>query len=185
MTLKHLATAVLLLAACQNVNSLSGSMSEEFPLDVSYVNVYRNDQAIQVNFLLNRNIYLDVVARVTVALIIPDGGVNPKDGGVDIPFEGGMDLNVAGEYAPGHPICSVVHAPGGEPVRSLPPVLRGDFHLSGGGDPGQLTSGDFSFVFDDSPLPDGGASPGDIGFGRTLVGNFSAIAIDAGFGPLP
>ncbi len=67
----------------------------------------------------------------------------------------------------------------------MPPVQRGDFHLAGGGDPGQLTSGDFSLVFDDSPLPDGGSTPGDIGFGRTLVGNFSAVAIDAGFGPLP
>jgi hypothetical protein len=177
MRLERLAAAVFVLAACQDVNTLSGSMSEVFPLDVSYVNVYRNDEAIQVNFLRNRGIYLDVVARITVALIIPDGGINPVDGGVDLPIKPGTDLQLAGEYAPGHPICTVVHAPGGEPVRSLPPVQRGDFYLGSGGSPGDLSVGNFSMVFKDTG--------GDIGFGRTLVGNFSALTVDAGFGPLP
>jgi hypothetical protein len=170
-------TVAVLLVSCQDQNTLSGSMQEVFPLDVSYVNVYRNDQAIQVNYLRNRGIYLDVVARVTIALIYPDGGTNPKDGGIDIPFVGGQDINCQGDYAPGHPIATVVHAPGGEPVRSLPPVHLGDFKLSNGGMPGQLTEGDFSFAFEDNG--------GDIGFGRTLVGTFSGVAIDAGFGPLP
>jgi hypothetical protein len=177
MRLERLAAAVILLAACQDVNTLSGSVSEVFPLDVSYVNVYRNDEAIQVTFLRNRGIYLDVVARVTVALIIPDGGINPVDGGVDLPIKPGTDLPLTGEYAPGHPICTVVHAPGGEPVRALPPIQKGDFYLGTGGRPGDETTGNFSMVFQNQG--------GDIGFGRTLVGNFAAVAIDAGFGPLP
>jgi hypothetical protein len=173
----RLTIAVLVLASCQDVNTLGGSMSEVFPLDVSYVNVYRNDEAIQVNFLRNRDIYLDVVVRVTVALIIPDGGTNPQDGGVDLPFLAPSVIDLSGEYALGHPICTVVHSPGGEPTRLLPPVHQGDFALRGGGRPGDLTTGDFSMVFENSG--------GDIGFGRTLVGNFSAVAIDAGFGVLP
>jgi hypothetical protein len=165
------------MTGCLNDNTLSGSMSDVFPLDSSYVEVYKNDEAIQVTFLLNRDIYLDIVARVTVALIIPDGGTNSVDGGVDLPIGPGTTINLAGEYALGHPIATVVHAPGGEPTRSLPPVLHGDFEITGGGQAGEFTSGDFSMVFQDTG--------GDIGFGRTLVGKFSGTAIDAGFGPLP
>jgi hypothetical protein len=172
-----LATALLLGAACLEDNSLSGSMSEVFPLGVSRVEVYKNDEAIQVTYLANRGIYLDVVARVTIALHYPDGGTNSVDGGFLRPLVPGTDLDVAGDYLLGHPIASVVHAPGGEPVRLLPPVQKGDFHVSAGGQPGVMTSGDFSMVFMDTG--------GDIGFGRTLVGRFSGVAVDAGFGPLP
>lgn len=175
---RPLAAAALLLAcACLEDNSLSGSVSEVFPLEVSRVEVYKNDEAIQVTFLRNRNIYLDVVARLTVSLMIPDGGTNPEDGGFLRPLVPGTRIDLRGEYAPGHPIATVVHAPGGEPVRALPPINNGDFALGAGGNPGELTSGDFSMSFKDEG--------GDIGFGRTLAGRFSGIAIDAGFGPLP
>jgi hypothetical protein len=169
--------ALLLLTACLDENSLSGSMSEVFPLGVSRVDIHKNDQGIQVTYLRNRNIYLDVVARVTVALKYRDGGTNPEDGGFYIPLVPGTRIDVAGDYELGHPVCTVVHAPGGEPVRLLPPVQRGDFYVASGGNPGEITSGDFSMVFKDQG--------GDIGFGRTLVGRFSAETIDAGFGPLP
>src|SRR5207244_6493091 len=139
-------------------NSLGGSMSEVFPLEVSAVEVYKNDEAIQITYLRNRNIYLDIVARVTVALKLPDGGTSSVDGGSLRPLVPGTVIDLAGDYELGHPIATVVHAPGGEPVRLLPPVQKGDFHLSGGGVPGTLTSGAFSMVFKDQG--------GDIGFGR-------------------
>ncbi len=175
--MKRLALVVLLTSACLEENSLSGSMSEVFSLDVSRVEIHKNDEAIRVTYLRNRNIYLDVVASVTVSLHIPDGGTNSTDGGTLLPLVPGTRIDLAGEYALGHPRVSVVHAPGGEPPRLLPDVQRGDFFVSHGGNPGEETVGDFSIVFKDTG--------GDIGFGRTLSGRFRAVAIDAGFGPLP
>src|SRR5438270_2887258 len=125
--------ALLLLASCMDENTLSGSASEVFPLEVSRVEIYKNDEAIQVTYLRNRNIYLDIVARVTVSLHYrsdagssPDAGANPEDGGFYIPLKPGTTLDLGGDYVEGHPICTVVHAPGGEPVRLLPPVQKGD-----------------------------------------------------------
>jgi hypothetical protein len=71
--------------------------------------------------------------------------------------------------------ASVTHAPGGEPVRNLPKVARGDLVITEGGQVGTLTSGNFSMLFEQEG--------GDIGFGRTLNGRFSAISRDAGFDP--
>ncbi len=161
----------LLCASCLEDNQLSGSMSEVFPLDVSRVEIHRNEEAIRVTFLRNRNIYLDIVASVTVSLH------EPPDGGTLVTLGPGTALDVSGEYALGHPRVAVVHAPGGEPVRLLPPVQRGDFVIHQGGGIDQETVGDFSMAFKDTG--------GDIGFGRTLNGRFRAVAIDAGFGPLP
>lgn len=174
---------IALLCSCANDNLLQGSASEVFALDVSSVKVYRNDEAIQVSYFRNRGIYLDVVARLTVALKLADGGVDGNgqsvnaDGGTNIDLKPGTRINLAEEYAPGHPRGVVVHAPGGEPARLCPPPKRGDFYLGSGGTPGDLTTGDFSVVFADEG--------GDIAFGRTLTGRFSGVAIDAGFGPLP
>jgi hypothetical protein len=162
--------AVLLLLSCGPDNGLGGSMSEVFPLDVSRVEVARNEQAIQVTYLLNRGLFLDVVARVTVDV----EGVNFVPGK---PVKLGAPDGGTAEYAPGHPRCVVTHAPGGEPVRNLPLVLEGDLTLSHGGQPGTDTSGSFSMRF--------GETEGDIGFNRTLSGTFHAMAIDAGFGELP
>lgn len=175
--MRKLAPLIFLCAACLEDNSLSGSMSEVFRLDVSRVEVHKNDEAIRVTYLRNNGIYLDIVASVTVSLHLPDGGINPADGGTLRPLVPGTRIDLAGEYALGHPMVSVVHQPGNEPVRLLPPVQRGDFFVAGGGNPGEETSGDFSIVFQDMG--------GDIGFGRTLTGRYRGIAIDAGFGPLP
>jgi hypothetical protein len=170
-------SALLLLAACLDDNTLSGSMSEVFPLEVSRVQIAKNDEGLQVTFLRNRNIYLDIVARLTVALEIPDGGLNGVDGGNMRVLKPGVRMDLQGDYALGHPIATVVHQPGGEPVRLLPDVQRGDLYISTGGAVGEFTSGDFSMVFKDTG--------GDIGFGRTLEGKFSGLATDAGFGVLP
>lgn len=159
-----LCVSVLLFASCAAENVLGGSVSEVFPLDVSRVEVYRNEEALQVTYYRNRGVFLDVVVRLAVAL-------------KDVDLKPGTKIVLEGEYAPFHPRTSVTHAPGGEPVRSLPPVQKGELHLTGGGAPETLTSGNFSMLF--------GAEGGDLGGGRTLTGSFSAIAVDAGFGPLP
>jgi len=157
------ASLALLLSGCGD-NLLGGSLSEIFPLDVSRVEVYRNEEALQITYYFNRNVFLDVVVRVSV--YIADQTIKPD-----------ARLDLAGEYAPGHPRTVVAHAPGGEPVRLLPRVHKGDLHIISGGDPGVVTRGDFSMVFENEG--------GDIGFGRTLTGGFSAQTVDAGFGELP
>jgi hypothetical protein len=164
------AAAVALLASCGPDNALGGSVGAVFPLETSRVQVAVNDEALQVTYLLNRGVFLDVVARVSVSL--RDVALRP---GVVVPLGG---LTGDGGVGPA-PVqrCTVTHAPGGEPVRALPPVVRGDLVLRQGGAPGQLTRGDFSMLF--------ASEGGDLGQGRTLSGSFSAVAVDAGFGELP
>ncbi len=156
--------AALFFSSCAVENGLGGSISEVFPLEVSRVEVYRNDEALQVTYYRNRGVFLDVVVRLAVAL-------------KDVDLKPGNKVVLEGEYAPFHPRASVTHAPGGEPVRSLPPVQKGELTLSGGGPVGTVTTGSFSMLF--------AAEGGDLGGGRTLNGSFNAVALDAGFGPLP
>lgn len=161
--------AVLVIAlplwACGGDNQLSGSLSEIFPLDVSRNEVRRNEQAIQVTYLRNRGVFLDVVVRVAVSL-------------EDIEVKPGVVINLAGLTDGGTLRTSVVHAPGGEPVRNLPNVKRGDMIIYEGGAIGEVTKGNFSMLFENEG--------GDLGYGRTLVGRFSGAAVDAGYGePCP
>jgi hypothetical protein len=150
--------------ACAPDNSLSGSLGEVFPLDVSRVEVARNDEALQVTYYFNRGVFLDVVARVSVLMSDVSVVMNAP-----VPLQGEGDGGVLR--------CVVTHAPGGEPVRTLPHIKRGDLTLTHGGHAGELTAGSFSMSFE--------AEGGDLGFGRTLGGTFSATASDAGFGALP
>lgn len=165
---------------CGEENSLAGSISEIFPTDISRVEVRRNEEALQLTYLRNRGVFLDVVARVSVALL------DTVDGGVQVGPDGrlkyldlapGTNLALGGEYLPGQNRTTVAHAPGGEPVRVLPPIKRGDLNIAKGGQIGEVTAGDFSVLF--------GEEGGDLGNGRTMYGNFSANTFDGGFGPLP
>jgi hypothetical protein len=154
----------LLLLSCMPDNGLSGSMSEVFPLDVSRTEIARNDEAIQITYLFNRGVFLDVVVRVSVLMR-----------GVD--FKYGRSISLVGADATGELRCVVTHAPGGESVRDLPPISKGDLIIDEGGQPGEITRGNFSMAFQNTG--------GDVGFGRTLVGTFLGTASDAGFGELP
>lgn len=156
-----LAGIALLASGCASDNSLSGSVSELFPLDVSRVEVRRNTEAFQVSYYSTRGEDIDLVVRVTVATQ-----------GVDI--QPGRKIDLAGEYQPGHLRTTVIHLAWGEPVRNLPPVKSGDLVVSSGGNPGDATRGNFSMSFDQG---------GDIGAGRTLSGTFASTALDGGFGP--
>ncbi|MCC6334540.1 MAG: hypothetical protein IT380_11205 [Myxococcales bacterium] len=158
------ALSSMVLVSCGPENGLGGSLGAVFPLDISKVEIARNLEALQVTYFLNRGVFLDVVARVSVSL----EGVELQPG-VTIPLGGMTDGGIQR--------CTVTHAPGGEPVRTMPPVRRGDLVLRAGGEPGQLTKGDFSVLFE--------SEGGDLGQGRTLYGGFSAEATDAGFGELP
>lgn len=152
------------LWACGGDNSLSGSLSEIIALEVSRMEVRRNDQALQVTYMRNRGVFLDVVARIAIAM----EGIEVKPG---------ARIDLAGTTDGGVLRTSVVHAPGGEPVRNLPPVKRGDLILYEGGNIGEETKGNFSMLFE--------SEGGDLGNGRTLVGRFSGVAADAGYGELP
>ena len=158
------ASAALVVAAigCSGDNSLGGSMSEVFPLQVSFVNILRNDQAFQVSYYNNNGNDVDLVARIVVSL---DGW--DFQSGKDYPLQGFDD---AGSRT------SVLHLAAGSPPEPLPEVSLGDLNLSSGGAVGQSTQGNFSMSF----VADGG-----FGGGRTLYGDFSGQAQDAGFGDGP
>jgi hypothetical protein len=165
MSRKWLPLLASFALSCGPDNGLSGSLSEVFSLEVSKAEFARNNEALQITYTLNRGVFLDVVARVSVAMSDVELRLNapvPLGGEVT---EGGVRR------------CVVTHAPGGEPVRTMPHVKRGDLRLSSGGEPGQLTRGNFSLLFE--------AEGGDVGGGRTLSGTFLATARDAGFGELP
>ncbi len=159
-----LGVALLVGFSCGPDNGLSGSLGQVFPLDISTSNIARNDEALQVTYTLNRGVFLDVVIRISV--LVSDLTIKP---GVTIPLAGSNDAGVLR--------CVVAHAPGGEPVRVLPEIKRGDMVISSGGHVGELTRGSFSVLFQDQG--------GDVGFGRTLTGTFLGTATDAGFGELP
>lgn len=163
-----LAAAVTALAlsasGCGGENSLGGSVSELFPLEVSRVEVQRNDEAFQVSYYRNRGADVDLVLRLSVAL----QGVELKPDG--------KPIDLSGEYAPGHPRATLVHLAGGEPARTLPRIHEGDLRLSAGGAPEEETRGSFSVSFEQE---------GDYGAGRTAYGNFAGLAQDAGFGDPP
>lgn len=150
---------VVAVVACAGDNSLSGSMSEVFPLQVSFVNILRNDQAFQVSYYNNVGIDVDLVAQLTVSL----DGWNFQ-AGHDFPLQGFDDAGFR---------ATVLHLAAGSPPQPLPQVSLGDLQLNSGGNVGQYTQGNFSMSF----VADGG-----FGGGRTLQGNFSGHAQDAGFG---
>ena len=152
------ALALALAGGCGGDNTLWGSVSELFSLQVSRVEILRNGVALHLRYYLNRATEVDLVARVTVAT-------------PGVVFDGGGRLKLEGEYAPGHPTTTAIHLAGGEPTRALPWVKKGDLVVSAGGEVGDLTRGNFSMSFAD----------GDFGGGRTLYGNFSGVAKDAGF----
>ena len=141
-------------------NELGGSISELFPLEVSRVDVLRNEHALQISYYRNHGAEVDLVLRLTVAL-------------QDLEVKPGAKLDLAGEYAPGHPRTTVVHIGSGEPTRHFPRVQHGDLTIDEGGNVGEPTRGDFSLSFEQS---------GEFGSGRTAFGGFNGTAQDAGFG---
>ncbi len=162
---RHLALLGLVaLSACGADNSLGGSLGEVIPLDISRSDVYRNDEALQITYYRTRGVFYDVVVRISVAL-------------KDVTIKPGARIALGGDATEGHPRTSVATAPGGEPSRSLPRVKRGDLFITSGGQAGGVTQGNFSMLFE--------STGGDLGYDRTLLGNFSAMTVDAGFGPLP
>ncbi|WIG95316.1 hypothetical protein [Myxococcus sp. SDU36] len=152
------------LAACGLAdNSLGGSVSELFPLEVSRVEVLRNAEAFQVSYYRNNDLDVDLVVRLTVSTE-----------GLDL--RPGTKVNLAGTTPSGQARATVVHLNAGEPARVFGPVNKGDLQLESGGNPGEPTRGDFSMSF----------SRGDgYGAGRNLEGTFSVVAQDASFGPEP
>jgi len=149
------------VVACGGENSLGGSVDALFPLQVSFVQILRNEEAFQVGYYNNREHDIDLVAQVTVALF-------------GITLQPGQTVDLAGEYAPGHPRTTIVHAAADEAPRVLPGISRGDLVLGQGGNPDEWTQGNFSVGF---------AQGSEYGAGRTLYGNFVGTARDAGFEP--
>ena len=160
----YLAVAVCgALVGCGGDNSLSGSVGDLFPLEVSRVEVQRNAEALQVSYYRSTATDVDLVVRLSVAT----EGLELKPG---------QKVDLAGETPAGHARATVVHLATGEPARVLAPVEKGDLVLDEGGNPGEPTRGDFSMSF----------QKGDgYGSGRSLEGRFTGLAMDAGFGPEP
>lgn len=158
-----LSTFILVAAAMacgQGENSLTGSLSEVFSLDVSTVHVLRNDQAFVVSYEANNGNDIDLVLRFTLALD-------------QLTLKTGQRANLAGLTDGGTLRATFLHNAAGEPARVLPDVSIGEFTLDRGGNPGDDTRGSFSASF---------VSDGSYGSGRAVSGTFHAVAIDAGFG---
>ena len=162
LTLVLLSSVVVAAAvACgQGANSLSGSLSETFDLDVSQVHILRNDEALVVSYEHNAGRDIDLVLRFTLALD-------------QLSLQTGRSVNIAGYTDGGTLRGTFLHNAAGEPARVLPDVSIGEFTLDKGGNPGDDTSGSFSASF---------VSDGSYGSGRAVSGTFSGIALDAGYG---
>jgi len=155
------ATAVAASLACgKGDNSLDGSLSEVFDLDVSTVHVLRNDDALVVSYEHNAGRDIDLVLRFTLALD-------------QMPLQTGRTVNIAGSTDAGTLRATFLHNAAGEPARVLPDVSIGEFTLDQGGNPGDDTKGSFSASF---------VTDGSYGGGRAVSGGFHAIALDGGYG---
>lgn len=151
---------VVSLACGQGDNSLSGSLSEVFDLDVSTVHVIRNDEALVVSYEHNAGRDIDLVLRFTLALD-------------QLPMQNGKSVKLDGFTDGGTLRATFLHNAAGEPARVLPDVSIGEFTLDKGGNPGDDTSGSFSASF---------VSDGTYGSGRAVSGRFHATALDGGYG---
>jgi hypothetical protein len=148
------------LACGQGDNSLTGSLSEVFDLDVSTVHVIRNDEALVVSYEHNAGRDIDLVLRFTLALD-------------QLPMQTGKSVKLDGFTDGGILRATFLHNAAGEPARVLPDVSIGEFTLDKGGNPGDDTSGTFSASF---------VSDGTYGSGRAVSGRFHATALDGGYG---
>ncbi len=155
------AAAIVASLACgKGENSLDGSLSEVFDLDVSTVHVLRNDDALVVSYEHNNGRDIDLVLRFTLALD-------------ELTLQTGRALNIAGTTDGGTLRATFLHNAAGEPARVLPDVSIGEDTLDQGGNPGDDTKGSFSASF---------VSDGSYGSGRGVSGSFHAIALDGGYG---
>ncbi len=153
LALGPLLFAVLLLTRCSGTNSLTGSVSDVFPLDFNSVAVWRNSDAFQVTYYFTEFGNEDIVLQLSVDL-------------TGLAFQGGATVDLASLTPSGAPRAVVTHLSHGEAVTVLPPIEQGSLSLSGGGlIPGQETSGSFSLSF---------VTNGQAGAGRTVLGSFDA-----------
>ena len=148
------------LACGKGDNSLDGSLSEVFDLDVSTVHVLRNDDALVVSYEHNAGRDIDLVLRFTLALD-------------QLALQNGRTINIAGSTDGGTLRATFLHNAAGEPARVLPDVSIGEFTLDTGGNPGDDTRGNFSASF---------VADGSYGSGRAVTGTFHATALDGGYG---
>ena len=150
--MRKLATLLSLLASTGcGVNVLDGSLSEAYDLAFSDVKVQRGQQAMAVTYLAASG--NETVAKLTVDLS-------------GVALSGGGSINLAEDYAPGHPRATVTRAMQNEPVLVLPQIDQGQLSLSAPPDPGNTISGSFHILF---------GQGGDLGAGRTLDGKFTAL----------
>jgi hypothetical protein len=161
LALTFFAAAIAVAAGCgMGDNQLGGSLSEVFPLDVSTVHVIRNDNAFVVSYEANNGHDIDLVLRFALALD-------------ELQFRTGRTIPLQGTTDAGVLRASFVHNAAGEPARILPQVRTGEFELTQGGNPGQVSAGSFSVSF---------VSDGSYGSGRGVTGTFHARTLDGGYG---
>ncbi len=156
-----IAALIAVAAGCgKGDNSLDGSLSEVFDLDVSTVHVLRNDNAFAVSYEANNGRDIDLVLRFTLALD-------------ELQFTKGRTIRLQGTTDGGVNRATLLHNAAGEPARVLPAVRTGEFQLTQGGNPGEVSAGNFSVSF---------VSDGSYGSGRGVTGTFHATTLDGGYG---
>ncbi len=157
---RRLLWALLALPACSSSASLSGSVSEIFPLDFNQSAIFVNSQSFEVDYYLTSAGSEDLVVELTVDT-------------TGLSFQPGVTVDLGSDVGPGQPRATVVHQLAGGPLQVLPPISSGSLSLSGGGAPGQYTTGSFQLAFD--------AQVSQFGNGRTLSGGFAGVAQSAAF----
>lgn len=147
------ATLLLLgLGACTDP-ALDGSISEAFDLSFSSMRIVQSENALQIDYLRSEG------HEVVIRLVVVTEGLDFS-----------KEVQLGGEYRPGHARATVSRAVDGEPVRVLPPVSKGSLKLDHAPEIGKDLGGTFNLSF---------GQGGDVGSGRTLSGRFSA-AVDGG-----
>lgn len=160
-SLAPLALGLLLLPRCGSQSSLSGSLSEVFPLDVNAVTVSANSEAFQVSYLFSQAGNTDLVVQLTVGL-------------AGLTLSPGSTVDLAGALPDGSPRTVVTHQLHGQPTLVLPAIQTGSLSLAAGGQSGQDTRGSFTLAF---------VNDGTVGALRTLSGSFEGTLASAAFPP--
>jgi hypothetical protein len=161
LAIAFIAALIAVVAGCgKGDNSLDGSLSEVFNLDVSTVHVLRNDDAFVVSYEANNGRDINLVLRFTLALD-------------QLQFTKGRTIPLKGTTDGGVLRATLLHNAAGEPARVLPEVSIGEFQLTQGGNPGEVSAGNFSVSF---------VADGSYGSGRGVTGTFHATTLDGGYG---
>ena len=152
---------LLLLTRCSPSNSLSGSVSEIFPLDFNSVVVWVSDTSFQVSYYFTQFGNEDLV----VQLAVDTTGLTIKPG---------VSIDLSQDTTTGQPRAQVTHVAHAEATLVLPRIAAGTLHINSGSLPGDHFTGSFNLSF---------VNDGTVGSLRTISGGFDDLSLNGNFPP--